>query len=307
MNMKPTEDTSAQQPDQPQLVYYEPAHPASTMLHVEAAFRSRGYQVTTKDTADADAWVFVSQSGDRLGVDIGNTAADLAPLEQWSSATAYVTGIVDWIERTSAGAGIEPGARVVYYAPEHDEPTTKLIRRTLAERGYVLALPRLWWLDARNSGALGLHVDVDRAGGQRISHDDDSAPLAPLTAYLTPEDYALAIADWFDSDHTGRPEVPEPAAAEDDVATDARAAWIAGMRALCDLAEADAMIPLPDIATRKLRFTTSEAQADRFAVHLTDVEEEFRFVRSHEHRVTGKLAGVEVVVDFGCARTGVRV
>jgi hypothetical protein len=292
----------------PRILYYEPKHDESEMHRITLALESRGYQVTTEDTAGAVAWVFVSMDGERLMVDLGSRCADLPDLEEWSSTTAYVSGIVDYIAGIAPGAGIVPGAKVIYYGPTHNDETARLVRETLARRGYTLAHPVMRDFDAVDlDAAPDLSVDVDPDGSLLIMYGDGGSPLSPVDAYLTPESYALAMAAWFDSDHTGVPELPE----EEQAAVAARAeraAHIAGMRAYLDLAEADPTLPLPRNAGGvALGFTVSEFHADRLAAHLSDVQEIARPGQVYDHIVTGEFKGVPVFVEFSCSRTGVRV
>lgn len=78
-----------------------------------------------------------------------------------------------------------------------------------------------------------------------------------------------------------------------------RAALLAGMRAFCDIAEANPMVPLPHRADSVLTFYVTEAQADHIAVHLHDVRDEERPGYIENRRISGTLAGAQVVVYFG--------
>jgi hypothetical protein len=290
----------------PRIVHYEPTHTGKQMLRIRAAFERRGYQVTTEYTESANVYVFEYPDG-RLGVDLGDVCGPLTPLSEWSSATAYVTGIADYIERISRGAAIEPGAQVIYYEPEHDDGTMKLLRATLAERGYGLAHPDLWYVDAIDvDAAPELKVDLSHDGVQTILYGDTGVTLEPVEAYLVVESYALAIADWFDSDHAVSPEEPEAAQIAEEART-TRAAWIAAIRKLADLAEADPTLPLPDNAFDRITFTTSQEDADRLATHLHQPQEFSRVSSFYNRVIHGTLAGVEVEIIFGTSRTGVRV
>jgi hypothetical protein len=288
----------------PQIVYYEPRHNEATTEAIGAVFASRGYAMVTEDTAFADAWVFIPMNRVDLCVDLGNRCADLAPVDQWASPVAYVTGILDWIEGASPAAGIEPSrGHVIYCESQHDEATTRLLRATLADRGYALADAALDVFD--ESTGPDLHITVnDSDGVQTILFGDVGCTLDPVEAYLTVEEYGLAIADWFDSDHTAAPPAPLTAPAAEAIDPE-RAAWIAGVRAFCDLIESNPAIPLPhnDVLT----FNVSEHHADRIAAHMKDVEETYRPGEPYDHLITGTLAGAQIALRFGCARRGVQI
>lgn len=99
------------------------------------------------------------------------------------------------------------------------------------------------------------------------------------------------------------PDRAAPAARIGDLAN--RAALLAGMRAFCDIAETNPLVPLPHRADSILTFYVTETQADHIAVHLRDVQEEQRPGYYIQNRcITGTLAGAQVAVYFG-TQTGV--
>jgi hypothetical protein len=86
-----------------------------------------------------------------------------------------------------------------------------------------------------------------------------------------------------------------------------RAAWLDGMRALCDVLTTEADVPLPLHAADAFKFSTTEAAARLIAEHLDDVREIERpraFIL--DRMITGTLAGQAVAIYFG-TRTGVTV
>lgn len=82
-----------------------------------------------------------------------------------------------------------------------------------------------------------------------------------------------------------------------------RAAWIAGMRAVLDMLEADPEIPLPHGAAAPVKFYVPAAAAEAIAARLEGARAEDRPGFIFDHAVVGTLAGAEVLVYTG-TRTG---
>jgi hypothetical protein len=207
-------------------------------------------------------------------------------------ADAYGCPRCDW--RQEAPAAPEP----IFYQPVHDEETRGRLGIALARRGYVLTD------DEAELDMLSVLVEGD--GSLSINCGDLGAGMFHIGEYASVEEYAGVLADWFESDTEDGPAEPgaaEKAARAAELAE--RAEWIAGMRAVLDLLEAEPEVRLPRIAKEPVKFYVSNALASAtIAKHLEGVETADRPGCIFRYETTGRIGSVEVAVYTG-AMTGV--
>lgn len=102
-------------------------------------------------------------------------------------------------------------------------------------------------------------------------------------------------------------DVPAAEVVQDPNPEQARAAWIAGMRALLDMLDGAPQVPLPHFAKDKVSFyVDSPLLSARIAKRLTGYEVHDRPGHVYRYETTGRLEGVDVAVYVGRA-TGVSV
>jgi hypothetical protein len=199
--------------------------------------------------------------------------------------------------RNAAPAAPEP----IYYQPEHDEETRGRIALALARRGYVLTT---------DEAALDmLSVIVEGDGSLSINYGDLGAGFFPVGEYGSPEEYAEVMADWFEMDEDDEFTGPrEPGAAEKatrDAEATARAEWIAGMRSLLDLLEAEPGIRLPRMAKDPVKFyVQTSLDSATIARHLEGIKIADRPGCIFRYETTGRMGAVDVAVYTG-SMTGV--
>lgn len=86
--------------------------------------------------------------------------------------------------------------RPVYYEPDHDGDALDTIAAVLGLRGYKLTSDESMLADFNTP-----HAMVTVEGGRQYLHDGDTGAYLPdVEAFLSPADYARAIADWLDGD-----------------------------------------------------------------------------------------------------------
>lgn len=202
------------------------------------------------------------------------------------------------ISTSNSTEAVEALPTPVFYEPQHDEETRRRVREAFARRGYELT--------ADEDAVLSILADGD-GSILTILWGDLGSSLCHVGEYASPEEYVTAAADWFESDlENDAPAEPGAAArAEEAERAAARSGWIAGMRALLDLLDADAEMPLPRAAKDAVAFyVATSAEADRIAEALEDVEVHDRPERIFRYETTGRLGGLRVAVYTG-AMTGV--
>lgn len=223
----------------------------------------------------------------------GETFAEVDFTKDTPGADAYGCPRCPW--RQEAPAAPEP----IYYQPVHDEATRNRLGLALARRGYILT-------DDENALDM-LSVLVEGDGSLSINYGDLGAGMFPVEEYASVEEYANVLADWFESD--SEEDGPrEPGATEKaalDAETSARAEWIAGMRSMLDLLEAEPGIRLPRMAKDPVKFYVPSAIASAtIAKHLEGVEIADRPGCIFRYETTGRMGALDVAVYTG-AMTGV--
>ncbi|THV25968.1 hypothetical protein [Glycomyces paridis] len=186
----------------------------------------------------------------------------------------------------------------IFYEPQHDPETRRRVAQAFARRGYELT--------SDEDAVLSILADGD-GSVLTILWGDLGSTLHLVGEYASPEEYVTAAADWFESDlENDAPAEPGAAARTEEAERAAnRSEWIAGMRALLDLLDADPEMPLPRAAKDAVAFYVATSdEADRIAEPLTEVEVHDRPERIFRYETTGRLNGLRVAVYTG-AMTGV--
>jgi hypothetical protein len=213
----------------------------------------------------------------------GETFAEVDLTKETPGADAYGCSKCGW--RYEGPAAPSP----IYYEPEHDEDTAAAVRMAFAKRGYIVTT------DEDEFDQYSITVAAD--GTLTVNDGDWGAVLEPVGDYPTVSEYVAAVADWFEADDADVADGPaEPYAAQKAE----RAAWIAGMRALLDILEAEPDIRLPRIAKDPVAFYVGQPlQSARIAKHLDGWEIHDRPERIFRYETTGRLHGLDVAVYVG--------